>query len=223
MIKYKDANKREIPKGIGSKLHIERPACVDQINFRGSNKFGAYSYGNVDCIIYNSDIGRYVSIGQRVIIGGIEHPIDRISTHPFIFNDKGTLGFSEQFLRIVSTKSFFQKRTIIGNDVWIGANACIKQGVNIGNGAIVAAGAVVVKDVPSYSIVGGCPARVIRKRFLEEDIKLLEDIQWWRYELNNSIIDFNQFESIADFCKAFSQKIDGGEIKLSMPEVFDYP
>ena len=68
---------------------------------------------------------------------------------------------------------------MIGNDVWIGYEAVIMAGVHIGNGAIIAARAVVTKDVPPYTIVGGVPARPIRKRFEEETIRKLETLQWW--------------------------------------------
>ena len=68
---------------------------------------------------------------------------------------------------------------VIGNDVWIGYEAVIMAGVHIGNGAIIAARAVVTKDVPPYTIVGGVPARPIRKRFDEEVIQELETLQWW--------------------------------------------
>ena len=75
------------------------------------------------------------------------------------------------------------KQTTIGNDVWIGQGAFIKGGVTIGDGAIVAAHAVVVKDVPPYAVVGGVPARVIKYRFDEDAIKDLLEIKWWNYDL----------------------------------------
>ena len=68
---------------------------------------------------------------------------------------------------------------VIGNDVWIGYEAVIMAGVHIGNGAIIAARAVVTKDIPPYTIVGGVPARLIRKRFDEEVIRELETLKWW--------------------------------------------
>ena len=69
----------------------------------------------------------------------------------------------------------------IGNDVWIGINSIIKAGVTIGNGAVIGMGSVVTKDVEDYTIVGGCPARVIRKRFDDDIIRKLSEIQWWNF------------------------------------------
>lgn len=219
----KEIHKREIPLGIGLRLEIERPAVVDQIIFRGINKFGAYSYGNMGCIIYNATVGRYVSIGHRVIIGAIEHPIDRISTHPFVFNDLGTFGIFDDFSKITSKKGFEQKRTIVGNDVWIGANAVIKQGVSIGNGAVIAAGAVVVKDVEPFSIVGGVPAKIIKKRFSENDVLILEELKWWDYLLDNNKLDFNSFDSVSAFAKDFKSRVELKDLQLSDPELVIRP
>ena len=70
---------------------------------------------------------------------------------------------------------------VIGNDVWIGFEAVILSGVTIGDGAIIGARAVVTKDVPPYTIVGGVPARPIRKRFSEEVISKLSELQWWNW------------------------------------------
>lgn len=72
-----------------------------------------------------------------------------------------------------------QHTAIIGNDVWIGEDARLLEGISIGNGAIVAAGAMVTKDVPQYAIVGGVPAKIIRYRFSDEQIAQLEELQWW--------------------------------------------
>ena len=72
-------------------------------------------------------------------------------------------------------------KTIIGSDVWIGAHAQIKSGLTIGNGAVVAAGAVVTRDVPPYAIVGGVPAKVIRYRFDEKAIEALMSLKWWEW------------------------------------------
>ena len=73
--------------------------------------------------------------------------------------------------------------TVVGNDVWIGYGATIMPGVKIGNGAIIATKSVVTKDVEPYSIVGGNPAKEIRKRFSKEDIEILQQIEWWNWSI----------------------------------------
>ncbi|WP_275950878.1 CatB-related O-acetyltransferase [Cytobacillus citreus] len=77
----------------------------------------------------------------------------------------------------------FKGNTVIGNDVWIGYNATIMPGVNIGDGAIIATNAVVTKDVPSFSIVGGNPAKLIRYRFEEKTIDVLNTFKWWDWDI----------------------------------------
>ena len=77
-----------------------------------------------------------------------------------------------------------EERVILGNDVWVGSHVLINGGVHIGNGACIAAGAVVVKDVPPYAIVGGVPAKIIRYRFPKEVIDRLESIQWWNLPID---------------------------------------
>lgn len=74
------------------------------------------------------------------------------------------------------------KEIYIGNDVWIGQRAMVMGGVRIGNGAVVGAGAVVTKDVPPYTIVGGVPAKIIRYRFSDKVVKKLQSSKWWDYD-----------------------------------------
>lgn len=90
---------------------------------------------------------------------------------------------------------------IIGNDVWIGANAIILQGVTIGDGAIIAAGAVVTKDVPPYAIVGGVPAKVIKYRFSDEVILKLLQIKWWDKPEEWIIQKLEKFTDVSGFVK----------------------
>ena len=131
-----------------------------------------------DCII-----GKYSSIGSHVrqIIG--KHPSRGfISTHPAFYSVNHLCKLSyvkKQSFEELEYADDQHHSLIIGNDVWIGDNVLLKGGIKIGDGAIVAAGAVVMRDVAPYTIVGGVPARQIRMRFLPEQIEKLQMIRWW--------------------------------------------
>ena len=124
-------------------------------------------------------IGKFCMIASDVtfIMNGANHLSDAISTYPFAI-------FGEDWSNAMEGKEYPTKGdTIIGNDVWLGYGATIMPGVTIGDGAIIATKSVVTRDVEPYSIVGGNPAKEIRKRFSENDIKKLLDIKWWDWPL----------------------------------------
>lgn len=117
-------------------------------------------------------LGDYVHIAAdvKIIMGGNNnHHTQFITTYPFLE--------LESLKRSYVTKG----DTVIGNDVWLGMSCMIMPGVTLGNGVIVAAGTIVTNDVPPYCIVAGNPGRVIRKRFSEKDIEILERLKWWEW------------------------------------------
>lgn len=122
-------------------------------------------------------IGKFCSIacGAKFIFTSANHALQSLSTYPFpIFASEWGLNWDRV------TDAWDNKGDIvIGNDVWIGYEAVILQGVHIGDGAIIGTRAVVTKDVPPYTIVGGIPAREIRKRFDPEKIEALQRLRWW--------------------------------------------
>jgi virginiamycin A acetyltransferase len=123
-------------------------------------------------------IGKFCMIASGVtfIMNGANHLTDAISTYPFAV-------FGNGWENAMAGKVYpFKGNTVIGNDVWIGYNATIMAGVNIGDGAIIATNATVVKDVAPYTIVGGNPAQEIRKRFPDDVISKLLDLRWWDWE-----------------------------------------
>lgn len=122
-------------------------------------------------------IGKFCQIatGVRFIMNGSNHAMNGFSTYPF----KVCGGHWGRASLDVKNKG----DTIIGNDVWIGNNATIMQGVKIGDGAIIGTNSLVTKDVPAYTIVGGNPAKEIRKRFDEETIQMLLAIKWWDWDV----------------------------------------
>ncbi|MBN1442305.1 MAG: CatB-related O-acetyltransferase [Planctomycetes bacterium] len=134
---------------------------------------GLYSYGcfSPESIPAGTVIGRYCSFAQGVVIFNANHPIERISLHPFFYNpDAG----------VVEAETIDRGQISIGNDVWMGHGSCVTPRVRtIGNGAIIGAGAMVTHDVPPYAIVAGNPARLIRFRFSEEIRGRIEESRWW--------------------------------------------
>lgn len=125
-------------------------------------------------------IGKFCSIacGTTFIMGSANHRIDSVSTYPFnVFGGKWHEITPSHLSQIP-----FKGDTVVGNDVWFGRESVIMPGVKIGDGAIIAAYSVVTKDVEPYTVVGGNPARVIRKRFDEQLINLLLELKWWDFE-----------------------------------------
>lgn len=122
-------------------------------------------------------IGKFCQIatGVRFIMNGSNHAMDGISTYPFKVISKA---WEHVDMNVVSKGD-----TIIGNDVWIGNSVTIMQGVKIGDGAIIGTNSLVTKDVEPYTIVGGNPARLIRKRFDEQTIDFLLQLRWWDWSI----------------------------------------
>ena len=122
-------------------------------------------------------IGKFCSIacGARFLFTSANHKVDSLSTYPF------PIFFEEWDLNIKNITSAWDNKgnIVIGNDVWIGFEAVILSGVTIGDGAIIGTRAVVTKDVPPYTIVGGIPAKPIRKRFSDDVISELLRLKWW--------------------------------------------
>lgn len=155
---------------------------------------GRYSYVSRETLIQHTDIGSFCSVSEKCNIGMPSHPVSMVSTSPVFL--KGNNYLKENFAEIEYEDC---PKTVIGNDVWIGANALIKSGVHIGDGAIIAAGAVVVKDVPSYAIVGGVPAKIIKYRFDKGTVKQLLDQQWWNWDEKQLKREGNQFRTWKGF------------------------
>ena len=141
------------------------------------------SYTGSDCNLFLTKIGKYCSLGNNIKVVRGNHPSKNfVSTCPAFYSDslkKEGIYFDDyiEFKTHTETKNKFTAE--IGNDVWIGDNVTILGGVIIGDGAIIGAGSVVIKDVDPYSIVGGVPAKEIRKRFDKEDIVFLNSLKWW--------------------------------------------
>lgn len=146
-------------------------------HFQKNNVLYHYPINNDKLII-----GKFCSIacGTKFLFTSANHTLKSMSTYPF------PIFFEEWDLDKIHVKSAWDNKgdIVIGNDVWIGYEAVILSGVHIGDGAIIGTRAVVTKDVPPYTIVGGIPAKEIKKRFNEETINKLQQIQWWNWSFN---------------------------------------
>ncbi|HMK81917.1 MAG TPA: DapH/DapD/GlmU-related protein [Xanthobacteraceae bacterium] len=164
---------------------------------------GDYSYLGEYCDVADAIIGKFTAIANMVRIGAPNHPMGRPSQHRFTY--------CPEYYEAAATRdhAFFADRrgaqVTIGNDVWIGHAAIILPGVSVGDGAVIAAGAVVSRDVAPYTIVGGVPARPIRARFPEAIARRLARIAWWDWPdetLFARLADF-QAETIEEFCARY--------------------
>lgn len=157
-----------------------------------AGSIGKYTYINKNCLIdrNTASIGSFCSIAYGAKIGLGNHPTDWVSSHPFAYDSK--YGFIKQ------NRKFQEQITepcIIGNDVWIGANAVILAGIKVGDGAIIGANSLVNKDIEPYSIVAGIPAKHIRYRFDESTITRLLNSKWWEWNDREIREKINRFDN----------------------------
>ena len=205
-------------KWLGMKLSLERKhrerhlsigylaRCVD-CSFGNYNtiypgaalvrvRIGDFSYVADNSKVSDAEIGKFCCIGPEALIGLGLHPSRGfVSMHPAFYS---TLLQSQVTF---ADRQYFEEwqRTVIGNDVWIGARAIIPGGVKLGDGAVIAAGAVVTEDVPAYAIVGGVPARHLRYRFTESEMEELKAIAWWEKDETFLRQHFRDFHDIRRF------------------------
>ncbi|WP_407496614.1 CatB-related O-acetyltransferase [Pseudooceanicola sp. MF1-13] len=175
---------------------------------------------------YNTRIGRYCSIATDIKFVGYRHPIDAASSSSVFFNPDREFfdayaslrefetGERPRIIKAVPTPQPQRADLVIGHDVWIGEGAVLRGGITIGDGAVIAGGAMVTKDVAPYTIVGGNPARVIRKRFPDEICDALQASRWWDYELED-LLELPMHDPV-QLCEAIEKHRD-----LLRPHVVD--
>lgn len=167
--------------------------------FKGELGFGSYIGKNSEV---RGKVGRFTSISEKVTVVNGFHPTSGfVSTHPSFYSKDCCVGLSfcnhNKFEEFKYAEGNYD--VVIGNDVWIGYGATIIAGVKIGDGAIVAAGAVVTKDVEPYAVVGGVPAKTIKHRFPEEDIERLMKLRWWEKDIEWIMNNGEKFSSLDKF------------------------
>jgi phosphonate metabolism protein (transferase hexapeptide repeat family) len=165
---------------------------------------GDYSYLGPGCTVADAVIGKFCAIAAQVRIGAPNHPLDRPSQHRFTY--------CPEYYTVDAQRdhAFFRERradrVVIGNDVWIGHAVIVMPGVKVGDGAVLAAGAVVTRDVAPYTIVGGVPAKQIRERFNRAIAAQLSAIAWWDWPAETIFQRLPEFQSgdVEAFCARWS-------------------
>jgi phosphonate metabolism protein (transferase hexapeptide repeat family) len=163
----------------------------------------AFSYCGQFCFMQNTRVGKFSNIAAAVRLGPTMHPLDRPTLHHFTYR-RVMFGLDE-----TDDVEFFRERTsritTIGHDTWLGHGVIVMPGLAVGHGAVIGSGAVVTKDVAPWTIVGGVPAKFIRRRFTPELGAALEAIAWWDwpYELIKE-----RFQDFLESAAGFAEKYD---------------
>lgn len=164
-------------------------------------EIGNYSYINRNSSIESCSIGKFCSISSNVFISPFNHDYSFVSTHPFLFNS--FYGMVNKTVKL----DLNDKKTIIGNDVWIGLNVIIRRGITIGDGVVIAAGSIVTSDIPSYQIWAGVPAKFVKHRFPDNISPELQKLSWWDWDDAKLMKYMPLFRAPADLLEQI--KIDG--------------
>lgn len=178
---------------LGSWVEIGRNSNIIE------STIGDYTYDDGDVSIAFSEIGKFCSIANRVRINPGNHPQDRVTQHHLTYR---RIQFG---LDTSDDEEFFDwrraHRCVIGHDVWIGHAAIVLPGVHIGTGAVIAAAAVVTKDVEPYQVVAGVPARPIKKRFSDDVIRRILASEWWDWDRTKLTEHWRELCSVEAFLK----------------------
>ncbi len=169
-----------------------------------TNKFrvdvGMYTYGGCFSPDFNYaiggciEIGRYGSFAQDIHYFAANHPVSQVSMSPFFYSK--TFGFDVEYVK--------REKLTIGHGVWCGYGALITNKCTcVGNGAVIAAGSVVTKNVPPYAIVAGNPAKIIKFRFSKNEIEQIEETKWWEKTPEELMKLYNQMKQPREFVDAY--------------------
>lgn len=172
-----------LKKGIYCDINGRGNKFTNSVFIEEGAKIGKQNYFGPYTMINNAIIGNYCSFAPNVKIGQGKHSIDNVTTYQTISSQ-------------VIGHRLNTKPSILGSDIWCGANVVIMQDIKIGNGAVIGANSVVTKDVPDYAIVAGSPAKILRYRHSKETIDLLLKSKWYDLDLEQAIIKVAEMENI---------------------------
>lgn len=191
--------------GVSPRARIGRRAIVRRGTEVGADVIlGDFSYiSGPRSYVEAARIGKFCSIARQVVIGPGDHDLSAVTTHPFPVSPAygGLAGVTKQEAQ--------KAPPVIGNDVWIGINAIVMRGVTIGDGAVVAANSVVTRDVEPYTIVGGVPARYLKRRFPPEIAEALQRSRWWDWPDRILSKRLEEFREPENFVQKYGMRIDG--------------
>ncbi|MFD2840946.1 CatB-related O-acetyltransferase [Populibacterium corticicola] len=168
-----------------SRLRAETPVSLNHAQIIGEVSVGMLTYVGPASSLREVSIGRYCAIAPKVMIAPVEHPTDWLSIHPFQYDGTRQFDAYPSYLALSTRRTGRGpvKRTVVGNDVWIGDGVLVKEGITIGDGAVIGARSVVTRDVPPYTIVAGVPSRLVRPRFDQDLTRRLLALRWWDLDL----------------------------------------
>jgi phosphonate metabolism protein (transferase hexapeptide repeat family) len=156
---------------------------------------GDYSYCDRLCDIANATVGKFANIASCVRIGATDHPLNKASLHHFLYRSADYWADAEPDAAWFAHRA--GRRAEIGHDTWIGHAAQIKPDVSVGHGAVVAAGAIVTRDVAPYSIVAGIPAAPIRRRLPADLAERMMALAWWDWDHDRICAALDDFRALS--------------------------
>lgn len=170
-----------------------------------NSEFGDYSYCSRYCDFANASVGKFSNIATNVRVGATDHPLETASLHHFLYRSASYWEDAE------NDADWFEKRrrrrAFVGHDTWLGHACQIKPEVTVGHGAVIAAGAIVTKDVAPYEIAAGVPAKPIRRRQSKQIAERLIALAWWDWDHSTLRAALDDFRSLK--AEAFLEKFGG--------------